>query len=83
MVTTRARPARQDTAGPPLRRLGFLLVRRRRLVLALALVLLIGAGVLAAGRPPGCRWPGSRRPDRSRTGRRPSWRNGSAPAAPT
>ncbi|MEV0820277.1 MMPL family transporter [Nonomuraea rubra] len=49
MVTTRARPARQDTAGPPLRRLGFLLVRRRRLVLALALALLIGAGVLAAG----------------------------------
>ncbi|MFD0477863.1 MMPL family transporter [Nonomuraea thailandensis] len=49
MVTTRARPARRATAGPPLRRLGFLLVRHRRLVLALALALLIGAGVLAAG----------------------------------
>ncbi|MFB4264371.1 MMPL family transporter [Nonomuraea sp. GTA35] len=49
MVTTRARPARQAAAGPPLRRLGFLLVRRRRLVLALALAVLIGAGVLAAG----------------------------------
>ncbi|MEV0615982.1 MMPL family transporter [Nonomuraea sp. NPDC050404] len=35
--------------GPPLRRLGFVLVRRRKLVLALALALLIGAGVLAAG----------------------------------
>ncbi|MFC5832454.1 MMPL family transporter [Nonomuraea insulae] len=33
----------------PLRRFGYLLVRRRRLVLSLALALLIGAGVLAAG----------------------------------
>ncbi|TYB61123.1 MMPL family transporter [Nonomuraea sp. PA05] len=49
MVTTRARSARPATKGPPLRRLGFVLVRRRRLVLALALALLIGAGVLAAG----------------------------------
>ncbi|GAA2211223.1 MMPL family transporter [Nonomuraea monospora] len=49
MVTTRARSARPATKGPPLRRLGFVLVRRRRLVLALALALLVGAGVLAAG----------------------------------
>ncbi|MGP4093131.1 MMPL family transporter [Nonomuraea sp. KM90] len=48
-VNTRPRPARAATGGPPLRRLGFLLVRRRRLVLSLALALLIGAGVLAAG----------------------------------
>ncbi|MGR6921646.1 MMPL family transporter [[Actinomadura] parvosata] len=46
MVTTRARPV---TARPPLRRLGFFLARRHRLVLALALALLAGAGVLAAG----------------------------------
>ncbi|NJP90671.1 MMPL family transporter [Nonomuraea sp. FMUSA5-5] len=46
MVTTRARPV---TASPPLRRLGFFLARRHRLVLALALALLAGAGVLAAG----------------------------------
>ncbi|WP_052424183.1 MMPL family transporter [Nonomuraea candida] len=47
---TRPRP-RPDraAAGPPLRRLGFLLVRRRRLVLSLALALLVAAGVLAAG----------------------------------
>ncbi|MFC7587558.1 MMPL family transporter [Nonomuraea antimicrobica] len=53
-VNTRARPAHQaGPGGPPLRRLGFLLVRRRRLVLSLALALLIGAGVLAAGAVPG------------------------------
>ncbi|MFG1701756.1 MMPL family transporter [Nonomuraea sp. M3C6] len=51
-VNTRVRPARDATAGPPLRRLGFLLVRRRRLVLSLALAVLIGAGVLAAGAVP-------------------------------
>ncbi|SEG84594.1 putative drug exporter of the RND superfamily [Nonomuraea solani] len=34
---------------PALRRLGFLLVRRRKLVLSLALALLVVAGVLAAG----------------------------------
>ncbi|MEU8322841.1 MMPL family transporter [Nonomuraea sp. NPDC048881] len=36
-------------AEPPLRRLGHLLVRRRRLVLALSALLLVVAGVLAAG----------------------------------
>jgi RND superfamily putative drug exporter len=41
--------AHTATAGPPLRRLGYLLVRRRRLVLALSAVVLIVAGVLAAG----------------------------------
>ncbi|MEU8401709.1 MMPL family transporter [Nonomuraea sp. NPDC048892] len=44
-----ARHSGEMTVGPPLRRLGFLLVRRRRLVLALALAGLIAAGVLAAG----------------------------------
>ncbi|MEV0384459.1 MMPL family transporter [Nonomuraea sp. NPDC050643] len=49
-TVARPRPPAQDaTGGPPLRRLGFLLVRRRRLVLTLALALLIAAGVLAAG----------------------------------
>ncbi|MGI5292514.1 MMPL family transporter [Nonomuraea polychroma] len=51
-VNTRVRPARAETAGPPLRRLGFLLVRRRRLVLTLALLALVVAGVLAAGAVP-------------------------------
>ncbi|MGW4799156.1 MMPL family transporter [Nonomuraea sp. NPDC004297] len=48
-VGTGLRPDRRAPAEPVLRRLGHLLVRRRRLVLSLALVLLIGAGVLAAG----------------------------------
>ncbi|MBF8191367.1 MMPL family transporter [Nonomuraea sp. K274] len=43
------RPPHAATHGPPLRRLGLLLVRRRRLVLSLSLVVLIVAGVLAAG----------------------------------
>ncbi|MGP3913602.1 MMPL family transporter [Nonomuraea sp. 10N515B] len=51
-VDTRLRPAAAATTGPPLRRLGFLLVRRRRLVLTLALLGLIAAGVLAAGAVP-------------------------------
>ncbi|MBN6057043.1 MMPL family transporter [Nonomuraea sp. RK-328] len=38
--------------GPPLRRLGRLLARRRRTVLALALALLVAAGALAAGAVP-------------------------------
>ncbi|GAA0931881.1 MMPL family transporter [Nonomuraea longicatena] len=46
---TRARPG---TPSPPLRRLGHLLVRRRRLVLALAALGLVVAGVLAAGTVP-------------------------------
>ncbi|NRQ35844.1 MMPL family transporter [Nonomuraea sp. NN258] len=41
-----------DPAPPPLRRLGLLLVRRRRLVLALSLVVLVVAGILAAGAVP-------------------------------
>src|SRR4051794_5455539 len=41
-----------SSAGPPLRRLGFLLVRRRRLVLSLALVAFVIAGALAAGAVP-------------------------------
>ncbi|MFC4119440.1 MMPL family transporter [Nonomuraea zeae] len=48
-VNTRARPSRAATTGPPLRRLGHLLVRRRKLVLALSLAMLIVAAVLAAG----------------------------------
>lgn len=40
--------AAREVTTPPLRRFGYLLVRRRRLVLCLALALLIGAGVLAA-----------------------------------
>ncbi|MFI7700941.1 MMPL family transporter [Nonomuraea sp. NPDC049480] len=51
-VNTRARPVHETTTGPPLRRLGFLLVRRRRLVLALALLALVAAGALAAGAVP-------------------------------
>ncbi|TMR88227.1 MMPL family transporter [Nonomuraea basaltis] len=51
-VNTRARPAPAAVSGPPLRRLGFLLVRRRRLVLALALIVLVVAGTLAAGAVP-------------------------------
>ncbi|WP_235854872.1 MMPL family transporter [Nonomuraea aridisoli] len=51
-VNARTRPPGPATAGPPLRRLGFLLVRRRRLVLSLALALLVAAGVLAAGAVP-------------------------------
>ncbi|MEU6710735.1 MMPL family transporter [Nonomuraea sp. NPDC046802] len=48
-VDARARPRHQAAAGPPLRRLGFFLVRRRRLVLSLSLLGLIVAAVLAAG----------------------------------
>ncbi|MFI6177045.1 MMPL family transporter [Nonomuraea sp. NPDC051191] len=46
-VTTRG--PRATAAEPPLRRLGHLLVRRRRVVLALAALVLVVAGVLAAG----------------------------------
>ncbi|WP_441108844.1 MMPL family transporter [Nonomuraea sp. ZG12] len=42
----------RDEAGPPLRRLGFFLARRRRAVLGLALALAVVAGVLAAGAVP-------------------------------
>ncbi|MFI7461647.1 MMPL family transporter [Nonomuraea sp. NPDC049646] len=48
-VNLAARGPRAAAAGPPLRRLGHLLVRRRRLVLALAALVLVVAGVLAAG----------------------------------
>ncbi|MFI6731732.1 MMPL family transporter [Nonomuraea sp. NPDC050451] len=51
-LNTRPRPVHAKTAGPPLRRLGFLLVRRRRAVLALALVVLAVAAALAAGAVP-------------------------------
>ncbi|MEQ4716395.1 MMPL family transporter [Nonomuraea sp. B19D2] len=51
-VNTQIRPAREETGGPPLRRLGFLLVRRRRIVLALSAVVLIVAAALAAGAVP-------------------------------
>ncbi|WP_226899874.1 MMPL family transporter [Nonomuraea phyllanthi] len=51
-VNTRVRPAREQTGGPPLRRLGFLLVRRRKVVLALAAAVLVLAGALAAGAVP-------------------------------
>ncbi|MEV6150737.1 MMPL family transporter [Nonomuraea sp. NPDC052129] len=51
-VSTRLRPVHAATAEPPLRRLGYFLVRRRRLVLTLALLGLIVAGVLAAGAVP-------------------------------
>ncbi|MCA2226867.1 MMPL family transporter [Nonomuraea aurantiaca] len=44
--------ARARSTGPPLRRLGFLLARRRRLVLSLALVAFVIAGALAAGAVP-------------------------------
>ncbi len=46
------RPPVREEAGPPLRRLGFILVRRRRAVLGLALALAVVAGVLAAGAVP-------------------------------
>ncbi|MEO3789886.1 MMPL family transporter [Nonomuraea sp. B10E15] len=48
-VNARPRAAGASVADPALRRLGFLLVRRRRLVLALALVVSVVAAVLAAG----------------------------------
>ncbi|WP_433441763.1 MMPL family transporter [Nonomuraea sp. CA-141351] len=51
-VNTQVRPAREETGGPPLRRLGFLLVRRRRIVLALAAVVLVAAAALAVGAVP-------------------------------
>ncbi|MEV0351834.1 MMPL family transporter [Nonomuraea sp. NPDC050680] len=51
-VSARLRPVHSATAEPPLRRLGYFLVRRRRLVLTLALLGLIAAGVLAAGAVP-------------------------------
>ncbi|MGN9780049.1 MMPL family transporter [Nonomuraea sp. ZG12] len=51
MLITERRPVR-DEAGPPLRRLGFFLARRRRAVLGLALALAVVAGVLAAGAVP-------------------------------
>ncbi|MEV6035232.1 MMPL family transporter [Nonomuraea sp. NPDC052116] len=51
-LNTRPRPVHAKTAGPPLRRLGFLLVRRRRAVLALALIVLAVAAALAAGAVP-------------------------------
>ncbi|MEU8148465.1 hypothetical protein [Nonomuraea sp. NPDC048901] len=51
-VSARLRPVHAATAEPPLRRLGYFLVRRRRLVLTLALLGLIAAGVLAAGAVP-------------------------------
>ncbi|MEV1174458.1 MMPL family transporter [Nonomuraea sp. NPDC049784] len=51
-VNTQVRPAREEMGGPPLRRLGFLLVRRRRIVLALAAVVLVAAAALAAGAVP-------------------------------
>ncbi|MFI7124134.1 MMPL family transporter [Nonomuraea sp. NPDC050153] len=52
-LNTRQRPIDDaETGGPPLRRLGFLLVRRRWAVLALALVVLAVAAALAAGAVP-------------------------------
>ncbi|WP_188192866.1 MMPL family transporter [Nonomuraea sp. SYSU D8015] len=51
-ANTRARPVHAATTGPPLRRLGHLLVRRRRLVLSLALLALVVAGALAAAAVP-------------------------------
>ncbi|MEV4113587.1 MMPL family transporter [Nonomuraea sp. NPDC049695] len=51
-ANTQVRPAREATGGPPLRRLGFLLVRRRRIVLALSAVVLVVAAALAAGAVP-------------------------------
>ncbi|MGN9839553.1 MMPL family transporter [Nonomuraea sp. H19] len=51
-VNIRARPRPTATAEPPLRRLGHLLVRRRRLVLTLTLLVLIVAATLAAGAVP-------------------------------
>ncbi|MET9240171.1 MMPL family transporter [Nonomuraea sp. NPDC003709] len=51
-LNTRPRPVHTKTAGPPLRRLGFLIVRRRRAVLVLALVVLAVAAALAAGAVP-------------------------------
>ncbi|GGS87023.1 MMPL family transporter [Nonomuraea spiralis] len=48
-VNVAARSPRATAGGPPLRRLGHLLVRRRRLVLALAALVLVVAGTLAAG----------------------------------
>ncbi|MEV4571880.1 MMPL family transporter [Nonomuraea jabiensis] len=51
-LNTRLRPVHTKPGGPPLRRLGFLLVRRRRAVLALALVVLAVAAALAAGAVP-------------------------------
>ncbi|TDC03151.1 MMPL family transporter [Nonomuraea longispora] len=48
-VNTRPRTARASVADPALRRLGFLLVRRRRLVLALAPIVFVVAAVIAAG----------------------------------
>ncbi|GAA4517211.1 MULTISPECIES: MMPL family transporter [Nonomuraea] len=51
MLITERAPVRRD-AGPPLRRLGFFLVRRRRAVLGLALALFVLAGALAAGAVP-------------------------------
>ncbi|MER6945621.1 MMPL family transporter [Nonomuraea sp. NPDC000554] len=50
-VVTRRPPSREQ-AGPPLRRLGRVLVRRRRWVLTLALLALVVAGALAAGAVP-------------------------------
>ncbi|WP_162795399.1 MMPL family transporter, partial [Nonomuraea lactucae] len=49
---TPVRPLRARAGGPPLRRLGFLLVRRRRSVLALSLAVLAMAAALAAGAVP-------------------------------
>ncbi|WP_431909380.1 MMPL family transporter [Nonomuraea jabiensis] len=51
-LNTRLQPVHAKPAGPPLRRLGFLLVRRRRAVLALALAVLAVAAALAAGAVP-------------------------------
>ncbi|SDI01911.1 MMPL family transporter [Nonomuraea jiangxiensis] len=48
-LDARSADAREQGSGPRLRRLGFLLVRRRRLVLSLALAALVVAGALAAG----------------------------------
>ncbi|MEU7854654.1 MMPL family transporter [Nonomuraea sp. NPDC049141] len=52
MKTETMAQAGPRSTGPPLRRLGFLLVRRRRLVLSLALVAFVIAGALAAGAVP-------------------------------
>ncbi|MEO3871501.1 MMPL family transporter [Nonomuraea sp. B12E4] len=48
-LAARSPHARERGRGPRLRRLGFLLVRRRRLVLSLTLAALVVAGALAAG----------------------------------
>lgn len=80
-MKTDTRPAVAPPAVPRLRRLGYLLVRRRRLVMIMSLLATLAMAVLAAGAVGGLSLARFEAPGSESDRAGPSSPSGSAPAA--